>query len=65
MMPRVLLVEDSPTQAQQLTMLLEEAGFAVRGRFNDQGAYYIEKLICLAPACGGESEIDITGGFVG
>jgi two-component system NtrC family sensor kinase len=28
-MPRVLLVEDSPTQAQELTLLLEEAGFAV------------------------------------
>src|SRR5438093_4842515 len=29
MMARVLLVEDSPTQAQQLVLLLEEAGFAV------------------------------------
>jgi signal transduction histidine kinase len=28
-MPRVLVVEDSPTQAQQLAFLLEEAGFAV------------------------------------
>lgn len=28
-MPRVLLVEDSPTQAKQLALLLEEAGFSV------------------------------------
>jgi signal transduction histidine kinase len=28
-MPRVLVVEDSPTQAHQLAFLLEEAGFAV------------------------------------
>ena len=27
--PRVLVVEDSPTQAQQLTFILEDAGFAV------------------------------------
>lgn len=42
----------------------EEAGFAVRGRFNDQGAYFVEKLICLSPACAGDSEIDLIGGFV-
>lgn len=29
-MARVLVVEDSPTQAQQMVILLEEAGFAVR-----------------------------------
>ena len=28
-MPRVLVVEDSPTQAQQLAFLLEDAGFTV------------------------------------
>ncbi len=28
-MPRVLIVEDSPTQAQQIRLLLEEAGFRV------------------------------------
>lgn len=42
----------------------EEAGFAVQGRFNHSGAYYIDFLICLSPACKGESQIDIVGGFV-
>ncbi len=28
-MPRVLVIEDSPTQAQQMTLVLEEAGFEV------------------------------------
>ena len=28
-MPRVLVIEDSPTQAQQITLVLEEAGFEV------------------------------------
>ena len=28
-MPRVLIVEDSPTQAQQLALILEEARFEV------------------------------------
>lgn len=42
----------------------EEAGFAVQGRFNASGAYYIESLICLNPACGGETRIDVVGGFV-
>ena len=42
----------------------EEHGFAVQGRFNHSGAYYIQFLICLNPACGGESQIDIEGGFV-
>ena len=28
-MPRVLVVEDSPTQAQQLALILEDAGFEV------------------------------------
>lgn len=41
----------------------QESGFAVRGRFNDQGAYYIETLICLNPDCD-QSQIDVTGGFV-
>ncbi len=40
----------------------QEHGFAVRGRFNDQGAYFIESLLCLNPDC--ESETDIIGGFV-
>ena len=28
-MPRVLIIEDSPTQAQQLALILEDAGFDV------------------------------------
>src|SRR5947209_8400465 len=28
-MPRVLVIEDSPTQARQLAFILEDAGFAV------------------------------------
>lgn len=40
-------------------------GFAVQGRFNDQGAYFIEKLICISDECRGQTSIDITGGFVG
>jgi signal transduction histidine kinase len=38
-MPRVLVVEDSPTQAQQLQFLLEDAGFAVETAPDAEQAY--------------------------
>lgn len=42
----------------------ESAGFAVQGRFNHSGAYYIETIVCLSDQCAGETYIDITGGFI-
>lgn len=57
-------IKEGPSYVCCLICGSEEHGFAVRGRFNDQGAYYIETLICLNPECAGQSEIDVTGGFV-
>ena len=42
----------------------QEAGFAAVGAFNHSGAYYIKRLICLSPDCGGQTEIEITGGYI-
>ncbi len=42
----------------------EEAGFGVVGAFNHSGAYYIKYLLCLSEKCAGNTEIEITGGFV-
>lgn len=57
-------IKEGPSYVYCLACESEDAGFAAQGRFNDQGAYYIEKLICLNPDCHGESEIDVIGGFV-
>lgn len=42
----------------------DDSGFAVQGRFNHHGAYYVESLICISEQCGGKTSIDIIGGFV-
>src|SRR5689334_29972 len=38
-MPRILVVEDSPTQAQQMAFILEDAGFEVEAATSAEEAF--------------------------
>jgi DNA-binding response OmpR family regulator len=49
-MTRLLLVEDSPTQAQELTYILQDAGFAVECAGNANGGFDRGGRIPLLPS---------------